>query len=138
MDCKIAERLPTMQQLLLMKCANMVKRSEVCPDSTHEEMLNVIQFSHDKGYLYTTKQANTFICGYRIPEISEKWKNTIPQEEKGEIFYVNFLVSEEPNKWVLLRMLREYLKKNTDVKELCYFRRNNDKDFKRIVIRRPS
>lgn len=137
MDCQV-NRLPTKQQLLLMKCANMVKRSEVCPDSSYKEMLDVIHYSHNKGYLYTTKDANTFICGYRIPEINEKWKNTIPEKEQGTIFYVNFAVSENPDWMVLLKMLREYLKSNTDVKELCYFRRNNDKDFKRIILRRPS
>jgi hypothetical protein len=137
MDSKVKERLPSLEQLLLMRCANMVNQRKVCPDSPIEEMVKVIGYSHEKGYLYTNRQANTFVCGYRIPELSEKWKSTIPEKEEGEIFFVNFAVSEEPNKWVLLKMLREYLKANTDVKELVYFRRNNDKDFKRIHLRRP-
>ena len=53
-------------------------------------------------------------------------------------FFVNFAVSEEPNKWVLLKMLRDYLKANTDVKELVYFRRGNHQDFKRIHLRRSK
>lgn len=101
-------------------------------------MKRVIEFSHDKGYLYTNRQANTFVCGYRIPEVSDKWKDTIPETEQGEIFFVNFALSEEPSKWMMLRMLREYLKANTDVKELCYFRRNSDKDFKRIILKRSK
>ena len=136
MDSEINKRLPDLHQLLLMRCANMVNEKKVCPDSTTEEMLKVIAFSHERGYLYANRTANTFVCGYRIPEIDEKWKHTIPQKEQGEIFFVNFAVSEEPNKWVLLKMLRDYLKENSDVKELCYFRRNSDKDFKRIILRR--
>lgn len=132
MDGKVAE------QLLLLRCAKMVNESKVCPDSSLEEMIRVIAYSHNHGYLYTNRLANTFVCGYRIPEINEKWKTTIPEKEQGTIFYVNFAVSEEPNKWVLLKMLRNYLKENMDVMELCYFRRNSDKDFKRISIRRPS
>ena len=136
MDGKVAERLPSLEQLLLMKCANMVSELKVCPDSPIEDMVKVIAYSHDKGYLYTNRGANTFVCGYRIPEVNDKWKSTIPEKEEGEIFFVNFAVSEEPNKWSLLKMLRDYLKANTDVKELVYFRRNSDKDFKRIHLRR--
>jgi len=136
MDSEVKNRLPNLQQMLLMRCANMVNKTKVCPETPIEEMVKVIGYSHEKGYLYTNKKANTFVCGYRIPEINDKWKSTIPEVETGEIFYINFAVSEEPNKWVLLKMLREYLKENTDVKELCYYRRNNDKDFKRIIVRR--
>jgi hypothetical protein len=114
----------------------MLDETNVCPDTPRSEIHNIAKFAHDKGFLYTNRKANTFVCGYRIPEVSDKWKNTIPQEEKGEIFFVNFAVSEEPNKWTMLRMLREYLKANSDVKELCYYRRNSDKDFKRIILRR--
>jgi len=126
------------EQLLLLKCLHMCQESRVCPDSSLEDMVKAIAFSHEKGYLYANRTANTFVCGYRIPEVNDKWKTTIPNEEEGEIFYVNFAVSEEPNKWVLLKMLRDYLKANTDVKELVYFRRNNDKDFKRIHIKGAS
>ncbi len=130
MDSQVIEKA------LLMRCADLVNKTNVCPDSSLKEMLDVILYSHNRGYLYTNRPANTFICGYRIPEVSEKWKNTIPEKERGEIFFVNFAVSEEPNKWGMLKMLREYLKQNTDVKELCYFRRNSDKDFKRIILKR--
>ena len=138
MDSEVKNRLPSLQQMLLMRCANMVNKTHVCPETPIEEMVKVIGYSHEKGYLYTNKKANTFVCGYRIPEINDKWKSTIPEVETGEIFYINFAVSEEPNKWVLLKMLRDYLKENTDVKELCYYRRNSDEDFKRIILRRPQ
>ena len=126
------------EKALIWRCFEMACKHNVCPDTPRTEMKKVIEFSHDKGYLYTNKLANTFVCGYRIPELNDKWKTTIPEKETGEIFFVNFALSEEPNKWTMLRMLREYLKENTDVKELCYFRRNSDKDFKRIIIRRFS
>ena len=138
MASEVKDRLPSVEQLLLLKCANMVSELKVCPDSPIEDMLKVIAYSHERGYLYTNRPANAFVCGYRIPEVNDKWRCTIPEKEQGEIFFVNFAVSEEPNKWVLLKMLRSYLKENTDVKELVYYRRNNDKDFKRIHLRRPT
>lgn len=135
MDGKIKDRLPSLEQLLLLRCAKMVNETKVCPESSLEEMIKVIAYSHEHGYLYTNKSANTFVCGYRIPELSDKWKSTIPDKEEGEIFFINFAVSEEPNKWALLKMLRNYLKENPDVKELTYFRRGNHADFKRIHLK---
>ena len=132
MDSRLIEKA------LIHRCTQMCTQSNVCPDTPRSEMSEVVKYAHNNGYLYTNRKANTFVCGYRIPEINEKWKTTIPEKEQGEIFFVNFAVSEEPNKWTMLRMLREYLRANTDVKELCYFRRNSDKDFKRITIRRSS
>lgn len=126
------------ERALIFRCFEMACKTNVCPDTSRSEMKSVIEFSHDKGYLYTNRLANAFVCGYRIPEISDKWKSIIPEKEQGEIFFVNFAVSDETNKWELLKMLRQYLKENTDVRELCYFRRNSDKDFKRIHLRRAS
>lgn len=134
MDCKIIDK----QRDLLTRCFDMLIKSNVCPDSSREDMFKAMCFSHVKGFLYTNSGLNAFVCGYRIPEVSEKWKSTIPDKEEGEIFFVNFAVSEEPNKWILLKMLRQCLKDNPSIKELCYYRRNSDKDFKRIHIRRNS
>jgi len=124
------------EKALMHRCMDLVSKTNVCPDTPRSEMARVVAYSHDKGYLFTNRGANAFVCGYRIPEVSDKWKTTIPEKEQGEIFFVNFAVSEEPNRWTLLRMLREYLKSNPDVKELCYYRRNSDTDFKRIIVRR--
>ena len=126
------------EKALLNKCALMCQKHKVCPDSSLREMITAIVFSHDHGYLYANRSANAFVCGYRIPEVNDKWKSTIPDKEEGEIFFVNFAVSEEPNSFALLKMLRSYLKDNPDVKELVYFRRNNDKDFKRIHLKGAS
>lgn len=138
MDCKVDERLPSVEQLLLTKCLMMCREHKVCPDSSLEDLIKAICFSHERGYLYSNKLANTFVSGYRIPEVNDKWRCTIPEKETGEIFFVNFAVSEEPNPWNLLKMLRSYLKENTDVKELVYYRRGNHEDFKRIHLRRDS
>lgn len=126
------------QEALQWKCLKMIEETNVCPDSTMDEMRNVVKYAHDHGYLFTNREANAFVCGYRIPEINDRWKTTIPENEIGEIFFVNFAVSDDSNKWTLLRMLRSFLKDNPDIEELCYYRRNSDKDFKRIHIRRPS
>lgn len=138
MDSEMRDRMPTPDQLVLMRCINMALESAVCPNSKPDELIKAIVYSHEHGYLYTNRKANAFVCGYRIPEVSDKWSSTIPEKETGEIFYINFAVSKDINNWVLLKMLRDYLRDNPDVKELVYFRRNNDKDFKRIHLRRPT
>lgn len=138
MGIEVNNRLPTTEQLILFRCIKMSFDTNVCPETTRENMLDIICYAHKKGYLYTNRNANAFVCGYRIPEVNERWKNTMPAEENGEIFFVNFAISEDQSKWTLLRMLRSYLSENQDVKELVYFRRNSDTDFRHIRIRRPS
>ena len=138
MGSQVAERLPSMQQLLLMKCFHMACKSNVCPDSSREDLLKAIIYSHEKGYLLTNKDASAFANVYIVPEMNEYYKTVIPETESGDLAYVNFAISEEKNPWVLLKMLREYMKQNPQVKDLVYFRRNNDKDFKRIHLRRPN
>lgn len=128
------ERLPRLEQLLLMKCFHMACASNVCPESPREDLLKAIIFSHDKGYLLTNKDASAFANVYRVKSESDVEK--IPEVEDGELAYVNFAISEQKNPFVLLKMLREYVKQNPEVKELVYFRRNSDTDFKRIHIKR--
>lgn len=123
------------EKMLINRCFLLACKHNVCPKTPRSEMKKVIEYSHDKGYLYTNKLANTFVCGYRIPEVNDKWKSTIPEKEMGEIFFVNFALSEDPNRWDLLKMLRSYLKENPDVKELVYYRRGNHEDFKRIHLK---
>lgn len=126
------------EKMLINRCFMMACKHNICPDSSRDDIKQAIEYSHDKGYLYTNRSANAFVCGYRIPELNDKWKTTIPDKEQGEIFFVNFAVSEDLDKWTLLRMLRAFLKSNPDVKELCYYRRNSEKDFKQIHLRRAS
>lgn len=132
------KKLPTIEKILVNHCINLVKKHGVCPDSDMKEMINAIVYSHDRGYLYTNRKANTFVCGYRIPEVNDKWRVTIPEEETGEIFFVNFAVSEDSSKWALLKMLRSYLRDNPDIHDLVYYRRNSDTDFRQIHIRRSD
>jgi hypothetical protein len=138
MGNQIEERLPTLEQILMSRCMNMVVRNKVCPASSIEELANVIIFSHKKGYLLTNRKANAFVCCYRIPEINDRWKNEIPENEQGDILYVNFAVSESADKWILLKILRDYMKENPDVKELVYYRRGSNTDFKKIHLRSQS
>lgn len=134
MDSKVRERLPTLKQLLTLKCFVMACKSNVCPDSPREDLMKAILFSHEKGYLLTNRDASAFANVYRVKNETEIYK--IPEVEEGSLAYVNFAVSEEKNPFVLLKMLRGYVKDNPEVKELIYFRRNSDTDFKRIHIKR--
>jgi hypothetical protein len=134
MGSQVANRLPSLQQLLTLKCFIMACKSNVCPDSPREDLMKAILFSHEKGYLLTNKDASAFANVYRVK--SETEVDKIPDVENGDLAYVNFAVSEEKNPFVLLKMLRGYVNANPEVKELIYFRRNSDADFKRIFIKR--
>jgi len=129
----VKDRLPSVGQMLTIKCFIMACKSNVCPDSPREDLMKAILFSHEKGYLLTNRDASAFANVYRVK--SEKDIENIPEKEVGEMAYVNFAISEQKNPFVLLKMLREYVKQNPEVKELIYFRRNSDTDFKRIHIR---
>lgn len=134
MDGKVVERLPSVEQLLLLKCYLLACESNVCPDSPREDLLKAIIFSHKKGFLLTNRDASAFANVYRVR--SEVECDEIPEVEDGELAYVNFAISEQKSPFVLLKMLREYVKRTPEVKELVYFRRGNHDDFKRIHIKR--
>ena len=134
MASEVDNRLPSLEQLLTLKCFSMACKSNVCPESPREDLMKAILFSHEKGYLLTNKDASAFANVYRVKNESEVDK--IPDVEEGSLAYVNFAVSEEKNPFVLLKMLRGYVNANPEVKELIYFRRNSDTDFKRIHIKR--
>jgi hypothetical protein len=116
----------------------MACKTNVCPNSSREDLLKAIVYSHEKGYLLTSKDSSAFASVYIIPELNEKYTQEIPEVEIGEIAYVNFAISEERNSFVLLKMLRDYMKSKPQIKELVYFRRNTNTDFKRIHLRRTS
>lgn len=132
MDSKI----DLIERALLSKCFEMVVKQNVCPKTPRSEMMQILEYCHDKGWLYTNPKANAFVCCYKIPKVDEKYDKEFPKEETGEILYVNFAVSDGEEPSSLLKILRGYLLVNPEVKEMVYYRRGSDTDFKHIYLRR--
>lgn len=108
--------------------------SGVCPDTPRSKFIKQLLWAHSKGYLYTTANEDAYVLAYRIKEWDEKWGNEMPESEDGDILYCAMAVSVSKSKLGLLKMLRAYCKEN-DIKELIYYKRNSEKDFKRIKVR---
>lgn len=124
------------EKALIQRCFDMVVKENVCPETPRSEMMQIISYCHDKGWLYTNPKANAFVCCYKIPKVDKQYDETLPTEEVGEILYVNFAVSESDEPASLLKILRGYLLNNPEVKEMVYYRRGSDTDFKHIYLRR--
>ena len=119
---------------LLLKCTGMVLKSGVCPDTKASDWPKLIMFAHSKGYLYVSKDADTFVCAYRIPADEDVYKNEMPVEESGDLLYVAWAVSESNSRTNLLKMLKQYRKEN-NVKEIIYYKRNSNTNLKRITFK---
>ncbi|MBX4189778.1 hypothetical protein KW791_00550 [Candidatus Parcubacteria bacterium] len=120
---------------LLQKCLKLILNSKICPLTSKGDWPRILLFAHLRGYLYTNKDASVFVMAYRIPRWEKKWSDVMPEQESGETLYVAFAVSEGKRKISLLKILRQYLKKN-EIEEIIYYKRNSDTDFKRIDLRR--
>lgn len=124
------------EKALLSRCFEMVVNQNVCPQTPRSEMMQILEYCHEKGWLYTNPKANAFVRCYRIPVVDKKFDEILPKEEEGQILYVNFAVSEDDEPSSLLKILRGYLLNNPEVKEMVYYRRGSDTDFKHIYLRR--
>ena len=119
------------------KVAEMIYRilvSGVCPDTPRPQFIKQLLWAHSRGYLFTNKEEDAYVLAYRIPEWDEKWGNTMPHEESGSILYCAMAVSISKKPISLLKMFRSYCLEN-EVTELIYYKRNSDKDIKRIKLR---
>lgn len=123
-----------------VKVAKMISNillTGVCPNTPRSVFARNLLWAHNKGYLFTNKNEDVYILAYRIPEWEEKWSKQMPEEEKGSVLYCAMAVSISKNPICLLKILRDYCEEN-EVKELIYYKRNSDSDFKRIPIRSKS
>lgn len=122
---------------ILQKCLEMIKETNPSPDTTLLDWVRTIMFAHTRGYLYTTKDTDSFVLAYRIPEWKEEYGKEMPAQEGGHKLYVSMAVSRSQSKLSLLKMLKDYMKLN-NIDELIYHKRSNDKDLVRINLRRKN
>lgn len=130
MDGKIDDK-----QLILM-CLQLILKSGVCPETKPYEWVKTLLYMHMKGYLYVgyeKEHLSVVVGAYRIKEFNEKVTQEIPEEEEGNILYIPFLASFAEDKNIPLRMLRNYLDKNKDIKEVVFYERNSDDDLRRYI-----
>lgn len=119
---------------LLLKCTGMVLKSGVCPETPVADWPKLIMFAHSKGYLYVSKDTESFVCAYRIPEFTDNVVKEMPEKESGDILFIAWAASNSTKKTSLLRMLRSYLKEN-QIKEIIYLRQDRNGELKRIQIK---
>lgn len=117
----------------LRKCLQMVLKSEVCPETKIGEWYSIIPFAQSLGYVYTTPERDGFVMCYRIPEWKESYSDVIPTHEEGDILYCAWAVSESSRRNILLDMVKNF---PYPIKELIYYKRNSNTDFKRLKLRR--
>lgn len=125
---------------LLVKIFDIIIKSKVCPKTSYRQWSATLQELHRKGMLYcaidrTTEKVLSAWAVYRIPSWHEMYRELIPITEKGEIIYVPFFVSIDPKQNGPLTALKSYLAEHPEVKELIYYRRNSDTDFRRIKFK---
>ena len=120
------------QKELLVKIMNMVINSGVCPETNEKEWAKLILYAHTRGFLYTTPDLKTVVCAYRSK--SDTHETEMPIVEEGEHLHVVWAASESSDKNSLLKLMRLYLKSNM-VKDISYYRRNNDNDFKKLIVK---
>jgi hypothetical protein len=120
------------QKELLVHIMQMVIRSGVCPETDEKEWAKLILFAHTAGFLYVSSDKQTVVCAYRSDK--EEHDKNMPVKENGEHLHVIWAASESSDKNCLLKMMRSYLKENK-VKDITYFRRNSDVDFKKLNVK---
>lgn len=122
------------QKELLVRIMQIVVRSGVCPDTDEKEWAKLILFSHTRGFLYINPDKTTAVCAYRSD--SDKHLDEMPMIENGKHLHVVWAASESNDQNSLLKLMRSYLKENKDIEDISYHRRNNDKDFKKLNVRK--
>lgn len=120
------------QKELLVSIMQMVVKSGVCPETDEREWAKLILYAHTRGFLYTSPDHKTVVCAYRSN--SDTHKTEMPLFEDGEHLHVVWAASESDDKNSLLKLMRMYLKDNK-VKDITYYRRNSDTDFKKLNVK---
>lgn len=121
----------------LLAALDLVLKRQLCPDSTVMEWSKALLKLHEKGWLYAIirdGKLRALWAAYRIPFWDEKFSESIPEEEKGQIFYVPFLVTDGEEKNAPLRAFKDYRRRNPDVKEIIFYKRNSDTDLRRYRL----
>lgn len=121
------------QKELLVRIMQMVINSGVCPETDEKEWAKLILYAHTRGFLYTTPDLKTVVCAYRSKSDTHDSEMPFVEEPDAEHLHVVWAASESNDQNSLLKLMRAYLKSHK-VKDISYYRRNNDKDFKALKV----
>lgn len=129
------------QKELLVGCLDLIYKKRPCPETNIFDWAKTLLHLHKNGMLYAVaKEGKVILCAaaYRIKEWDEKYSDVIPEKEDGDIAYSPFSASDSDDRFLLLKVVRQYLKDNPEVKEMIFFNRNSDQDLRRFKIRRKE
>ena len=127
-----------LETVFLVNVLTFLKKSGTAPDNTMDDWMRAVSHMHDRGWLYYTKEDGkivTIVGAYRIKKFDEKKVDVMPDKEEGDILFINFAASTSEHKTSLKKMLSKYVDENKNIKEIIFYPRNQDKEFKRIKVR---
>ena len=78
---------------------------------------------HKLGYLWCSSEGDQVVAAlgvHRVPELTDELTDTIPDVEAGKIAYVPFCASVSKDRFVLLHIMREFVKRNQDIEQIAY------------------
>ena len=109
---------------LLIKTYDLLKKSDVFYDKTELEWASYVLRLYEKGWLYSAVHNGDIIAvagAFRIPEWEERYQHELPDQEFGSILYVAFFAADSDNPSVPLKLLKHYLKENTQISEIIFY-----------------
>lgn len=108
----------------ILQALDIICTSRIWQDKTPSQILRILMYVHNRGWLYvpvTDNKAQAVIGAYRIKEVNESTLGNLPVKEEGNILYVPFVVSINPdaNMYEVVRSaMRQYLDQNSDIIEI--------------------
>jgi len=122
------------QKEMLVKIMKLVINSGVCPETSPKEWAKLILFSHCHGFLYANSDLTTVVCAYRSHSNTHSLEMPNFEDSDAPHLHVVYAASESSDRNSLLKLMRMYLKTNK-VKDITYYRRNSDTDFKKLTVK---
>lgn len=116
---------------ILLKSLDLIIENKVWEDRKPSDILRILNYVHNKGWLYIPRENNeiiAIICAYRIKEITKDSLIKLPLKEEGDILYVPFVLSlnKKDNIFKIIRnLMKTYLDENPNVNEIILEDKNN-------------
>lgn len=116
-----------MEDKMLIQAYELVRRSDVFFDRAPLEWTRQFYSMHKRGWLYGATEGERLLAiagAFRIPEWDERYRYEIPEFECGNLLYVSFFCSQSDDITVALKLLKHFLKENSDVNEMIYYKKD--------------
>lgn len=109
---------------IIFQALDIICESRLWQDKTPSEILKILLYMHNKGWLYTPiidGKVQAVIGAYRIDEVTDEKLVKLPKDNSGKILYIPFVISltKEDNMYEVVRSaMKQYLKENPDIEEI--------------------